>query len=764
LGTVFTITPAGSFAVLHSFTGGNDGANPRGALQQGTNGNFYGTTEFGGSNYNGTIFMITPQGILTPLHSLQSQVDGANPLAGLVLATDGAFYGTTFLGGAQGYGTVFRMTSTGAFSNIYSFGGAVDGGSCLAPLIQGADGELYGTASGGGNTLLNEGYGYGAIFKITTGGSLTPLYAFTNSSDGETPYSGLVQGMDGSFYGTAIHGTAGAGCIYQVTAQGGFNVLHDFGGEDGSGPTGTLIQAADANLYGTTMGGGANGAGTVFQITTNGAFTSLISFANTSTELVPSAGPLAGVLQGANGDLYGVTKGGGIGPGTIFTATTAGDFTNLYSFPAGGGDGAHPSEALFADPNGLLYGTAWGGGTNGVGTVFQVTTNGTLSTMYTFTNGIDGTTPLATLVADINGDLWGTTSGGSSLTNGGAPYGTVFKITTNGILTTIYTFTNGTDGSAPRAGLVQGFDGNFYGTCTSPNGAIYVPQSGSVFRITPAGVFSDLDSFSGTSVAALLEGTDTNFYGTTMQGGEGSGTLFEVTPEGAFSVIQSLSPSDGPSYGALIQGADGNLYGTSDGIGAFGFGTIFKLTLPSTLSNIYLFTNGIDGDAPMAGLFQASDGNFYGTTSAGGLYGDGTIFRITRAGSFQPLYSFSAVDDFGLNQDGANPVASLIQGADGCLYGLAEYGGHFGTGTIFKLTITPPAPPQILSATESGGILNFVWSAEPGAQYQLQYSTNLAQSNWINLGASMAATAQTLSESDFYPTDAQRFYRVLALP
>jgi uncharacterized repeat protein (TIGR03803 family) len=745
LGTAFTMTPNGVVTVLHSFTGGNDGAHPRGKLVQGTNGNFYGTAAQGGSNNDGTIFMITPQGVLTPLYSFEGQIDGASPYGGLVLATNGTFYGTAAGGGEEYDGTVFQMTPDGVVSRIYSFTGGADGGSPLAGLVQGADGGLYGTTTTGGDTASGDSIGYGTIFSITTNGSLTPLYAFTDGNDGETPYSGLVQGMDGNFYGTAIHGGAGCGCVFQVSPAGGFNLLYDFGGVDGCGPIGTLIQGADANLYGTTLGGGTNDAGTIFQITTNGAFTSLYSFVNTSTGFPTTQGPFAGLAQGSNGNLYGATLGGGDGFGTIFMMTTNEVLTSLYSFPGGGGDGAYPRAALFADTNGSIYGTTREGGTNGNGAIFQIAGSGLLSALYSFTNGSDGANPFATLVPDANGDLWGTTSDDFPLTNGVAPYGTVFRITTNGTLTTIYTFTNGIDGATPVDGVIRGFDGNFYGTCIS----------NTFFRITPGGAFTNLYLFNAGAVALgpLLEANDNNFYGTTSEG-----TIFKMTPEGVYSVIYKIA--NGSFYGALIQGADGNLYGTSTA----GNGTVFRLTLPNTFTNLYSFTNGMDGATPLAGLLQASDGNFYGTTSAGGLNGNGTVFRIRSTGSFQALYSFSSEDEFGFNNDGAYPAASLIQDADGDFYGVAEEGGQFGTGTVFKLTLTPPAPPEFLSATESAGTLNFIWSAEAGSQYQLQYTTNLAQTTWTNLGAVMSATGSIVAGSDVSPADAQRFYRVLLLP
>jgi uncharacterized repeat protein (TIGR03803 family) len=772
-GTVYEVTPAGVLTTLYSFTLGNDGGNPRGGLVQGTNGSFYGTTQDGGTNGDGAIFMITPQGVLTSLHSFASEADGANPLAGLIQGTDGNFYGTTFEGGSHDGGTVFQISPSGAFTNIYSFKGEADGADPLAPLVQGTDGELYGTTYSGGNTSLNDGYGYGAIFKITTGGAITPLYGFTDGSDGESPYSGLVQGIDGSFYGTAIHGTTGYGAIFQITPSGGFNVLYDFGGDDGAGPMGTLIQASDTNLYGTTLGGGSNDAGTIFEITTNGAFMSLYSFDNTSSAIAPSSGPFAGLIQGTNGNLYGVTLGGGDGSGTMFTATTNGDVTTLCSFPGGGGDGAYPRAALLADGNGLLYGTADEGGTNGDGAVFQISTNGVLWPVYSFTNWTDGANPQTALVRDSSGNLWGTTGNYSPLAKtGAAAYGTVFKMTTNGVLTTVYAFKDGSDGGSPHAGVIEGADGNFYGT-SEMGGSGY----GTIFRITPAGVFTNLHSFNGGSdggypYAALLQANDTNFYGTTTGGGSGYGTIFKITPKGAFSVVRALAGGNSSSpYGALIQGADGNLYGTTSGESASGYGTIFRITLPGTFTNLYSFTNGMDGASPMAGLVQGSDGNFYGTTSAGGLNGNGTVFRLTAAGSFQALYSFSAINEaeynqtgLGLNQDGVGPCSALVQAGDGSFYGVAEFGGRYGSGTVFRLTLSAPPPPAFLLLTETGGAFNFTWTAQAGSLYQLQYCANLAQTNWINLGAAMPAAGSTLAGLDAAPADAHRFYRVVGLP
>jgi uncharacterized repeat protein (TIGR03803 family) len=763
LGTVFQITPAGVLTVIYSFTGGSDGATPRGALVQGANGNFYGTAEYGGTNGDGTIFEITPAGVLTPLYNFTGQPDGATPLADSVQGADGNYYGTTAYGGASGNGTVFRITPSGAYTKLYSFKGKTDGSGPLAPLVQGMDGAFYGTTYGGGNTSLNDGYGYGAIFSISANGVLTPLYAFTDGDDGAQPYSALVQGIDGNFYGTAIRGTTGYGAIFQITPGGAFTVLYDFPSSiDGSVPFGALIQGADTNFYGTTFFGGSNNAGTVFQFTIDGVCTSLYSFPSGSAEASPGTGPFAGLIQGTNGNLYGTTVAGGDGSGTIFTLTTAGAFTSLYSFPSGG-DGAYPRAALFQDTNGLLYGTAYDGGTNGDGAIFQITTSGTLAPLYSFTGVADGGNPWGGLVQGSDGDLYGTTGNYSPLLHGSgvSPYGTVFKMTTAGVITTLYSFQNEKDGGCPHAGVIEGIDGNFYGTTIFGS-----TDYGTIFKMTSAGVVSNLHSFTGGSDgaypwAALVQGTDTNFYGTAYDGGSGYGTVFKVTSKGAFTLIHEFNGSSGGApYAPLIQASDGNFYGTTSGENTSGFGTIFKITPPNTFSNLYSFTNGSDGAGPMGGLVQGSDGNFYGTTSAGGPNDTGVVFSLTPGGSLQPLYYFSAVNTYGFNQDGSGPDGALIQATDGSFYGVTEYGGQYGSGTIFRLTVAP----AFLSATEAAGTMSFTWSTEAGAIYQLQYCTDLAQINWTCLGNSITATTSTLSACDVAPADTQRFYRVVALP
>ncbi len=254
-GTVFKITTAGMLTTVYNFTS-TDGS-PQAGLVEGSDGSFYGTTYAGGSRDRGTAFKVTPAGHLTRLHSfcsLNGCADGAFPQAGLVLASDGNFYGTTFGGGLHNRGTVFKMTAVGALTTLYSFN-LTDGVGPAAGLIQASDGNFYGTTYGGG------AHAWGSVFKITPGGMLNTLYSFA-FKDGANPSAGLIQGNDGNLYGTTQMGGAKVrGTIFQLTLGGTLTTLQSV-----SSPQGAMIQASDGNLYGTTFAGGPHDFGTVFKV------------------------------------------------------------------------------------------------------------------------------------------------------------------------------------------------------------------------------------------------------------------------------------------------------------------------------------------------------------------------------------------------------------------------------------------------------------------------------------------------------------------
>jgi uncharacterized repeat protein (TIGR03803 family) len=319
--TVFKITPAGTLTTLWQFgslSNNADGNSPMASLVQGCDGDFYGTTSYGGTNrHAGTVYKITSAGTFTPLWqfgSLPNYADGASPSGELVLGADGNFYGATFEGGTNSfyltgdYGTVFKITPAGTLTPLWQFGSLsnnADGRSPAAALVQGRDGNFYGTTVGGGV------YNYGTVFKITPAGTLTPLWQFTGGADGRGPIAALAQGGDGNFYGTTQSGS-----IFQITSAGTLTTLSASGGRN------ALVQGCDGNFYGTTTYGGTQYGGTAFQITPAGTLTVLWQFGSLSNN-ADGEGPMAGLVQGCDGSFYGTTAFGGTNnqEGTVFKLT-----------------------------------------------------------------------------------------------------------------------------------------------------------------------------------------------------------------------------------------------------------------------------------------------------------------------------------------------------------------------------------------------------------------------------------------------------------
>jgi uncharacterized repeat protein (TIGR03803 family) len=306
LGTIFKITPAGSLTTLVSFTGTTGaflGSAPHGSLVQGSDGNFYGTTANGGSGgNNGTVFKMTPAGGFTTLVSFTS-TNGAVPFAGLVQGTDGNFYGSTELGGANNLGTIFKITPAGALTVLLSFDGVTNGREPKGNLVQGTDGNFY------GSTVFGlTGNNNGTVFVMTPAGVLTTLLTFVGSPDGSLPQGNLLQGTDGNFYGiTSSGGSSNEGTLFKMTPTGGFIALFTvtFTGPNGAFPRSNLVQGTDGNIYGATNQGGTNNLGTIFTITPAGVFTTLVSSSSAS-----GSDPF-GLVQGTDGNFYGVTQTGG---------------------------------------------------------------------------------------------------------------------------------------------------------------------------------------------------------------------------------------------------------------------------------------------------------------------------------------------------------------------------------------------------------------------------------------------------------------------
>jgi len=316
-----------------------------------------------------------------------------------------------------------------------------------------------------------------------------------------------------------------------------------------------------------------------------------------------------------------------------------------------------------------------------------------LKTLVNFT-GANGANPInETLVEGASGHLYGTTN-----TGGLFDWGAVFKITRSGTLTTLYSFCqqqNCADGSNPVGGLVLGKDGNFYGTTIAGGDGV-----GTIFRITPEGALTTLHRFVGSDgaypSAALVQANDGNFYGTASGGGEsqfcgsfGCGTVFRISPEGKFRTLHSFDLADGAeSEAALIQAADGHLYGTTFQGGDSSYGTVFKITRSGKFTSLHSFSGG-DGEYPNAPLLETKKGLFYGTAAFGGTNGYGTIFTMKSDGALTTLHDFTLTD-------GYVPSGTLVQVSNGNLYGTTESGGSGHAGTLF--TITPAGKLTTLHA------------------------------------------------------------------
>jgi uncharacterized repeat protein (TIGR03803 family) len=464
------LSPAQTFTALHNFDG-TDGADPN-RLVQGTDGNFYGTTGNGGAinpcSANdggpgcGTVFQITPTGTLTTLHSFSGS-DGANPAARLIQGSDGKFYGTTSLGGTNSAGTIFSIIPGGTPVTLYSFcsqTNCADGFNPGAPLVQGTDGNFYGTTAGGfGGRCPGD---CGTVFKITPAGTLTTLYTF-DGTGGIGPGGGLVQGIDGNFYGTTIAGGAlgcgpsnpqgDCGTIFKITPQGTLTSLYSFcvqhgGCPDGFYPSG-LVQGIDGNFYGTTAHGGNLVAcdtlaypvypscGTVFKITPGGTLITLHLFDSTD-----GGWPLSGVIQGTDGNFYGTTgQGGANGTGTIFKMTPAGTLITLYTFPSAVGEPA----GLIQAASGMFYGTATGD--------CQTSNDGAV---FSFAIGLGGTTASSTSLRLSPASVSVGSSGPVVMT------ATVAPASGSGTPTGVVAFFNGSGevGSSNLSGGAASFDYN----------------------------------------------------------------------------------------------------------------------------------------------------------------------------------------------------------------------------------------------------------------------------------------------------------------
>jgi uncharacterized repeat protein (TIGR03803 family) len=445
------------------------------------------------------------------------------------------------------------------------------------------------------------------LYELDTAGNFTALYTFTGGGDGSSP-NGLVRDSAGNIYGTAAAGgTAGYGVVFKLDTAGNFTVLYTFAGASGESPQAAVILDPAGNLYGTTASGGSFTWGTVFKVDPAGQETVLYSFSADGGTY-----PSGGLIGDSAGNLYGTTAAGGafgLNCGVVYKLDGAGHFTVLYSFTCGA-DGWQPSAGLVRDSAGNLYGTTWNGGSAGHGVVFKLDTAGTETVLYNFTGGADGGNPVAGVVLDPAGNIYGNS-------------GVIFKLDTAGDFTVLHKFTGGTGGSFPYAGVIRDPAGNLYGTTAwggNLNCQVYLEQGcGLVYKLDPAGNYTVLYTFSGGSdgaipyFAGVARDPAGNLYGTTAYGGTkdcggpGCGTVFKLDPSGKETVLHRFTGGDGARPEGLSLDSDGGIYGTTPGV-------VFNIDPAGQFTVLYSFT----GSAVLPGLVHDPAGALFGTLSGAG--------------------------------------------------------------------------------------------------------------------------------------------------
>jgi len=559
--------------------------------------------------------------------------------------------------------TVLLLPNRGVASVVvlHSFNGS-DGQSPVASLIQGSDGDFYGTTVNGGTSAV------GTVFKISPSGTLTTLHSFPGAA-GANPWAGVVMGSDGNFYGTTeFGGASGGGTVFKIPPSGTLTTLHSFDYTDGGQPESSLIQGTDGNFYGTTYNGGASGYGTVFRITPTGTLTTLHSFTK-----LDGANP-NGLIRGSDGNYYGTTAGSANTPpyGTVFLIAPSGTLTTLHSFSWW--DGGCPAAGLVEAKDGNFYGTTQFGGASGGGTVFSMTPAGTITTLHSF-NGPDGSHPVANLIQAKDGNFYGTTE------YGGTPgTGTVFMITTIGTLTTLHSFT-GLDGHDPVGGLIQGSDGNFYGTTSyggyGPNQYCGSYGCGTVFMLHTY-VVTPMPSIGGIVHPSIPQTV-----------GSGNNIAFTAVPNAVSTVNKWLLD------GLVVQNG-GATYTLSNVTTNHTISVTFKQIPPAVPTAV----TAAPGNAKVTLSWTASAGatsyNVYrGTTSYG-----------------------QAATPVATGVTGTTYTNTGLTNGTMYYYRIAAFNAGGNSAESSQVSATPVAPPPVptgLTAVVGAGKVTLTWTASAGA-------------------------------------------------
>jgi uncharacterized repeat protein (TIGR03803 family) len=613
-GTVFKMTPAGSVTTLVNFTGSTGlrpGSEPLGPLAV-SGSLLYGVTKLGGAAGLGVIFEISTTGGWRSLGEFSGTAGtrtGSNPAGGLLMDTDGALYGTTEFGGTNGFGTAFKITTAASptYSVLRHFADPT-GSQPAGKLVRGGDGLLYGTTTNGGAN------GFGTVFKITTAGTHTVLAGFsgeTGATPGSAMRGGLALGLDGLFYGiTSSGGPGNLGAAFNISSTGTFTPLGNLSLTNGWMPSGAPVASGTGGFLFPVAAGGAGGGGNIMSLTTTGTISVAAALGGTLGTMPD------GALLASGPDFYGVTaKGGAAARGTLFRHTPGigNVLVSTYNSSAGS-----PAEGpLVQGVDGLYYGIGREGGASSRGTIYKVTGTGTRTRLVSFT-GIAGAAPggkpRGPLVLASDGNFYGLTEEG-----GAANTGVIFRLTAEGAYTVASSFST-TGPRSPLGGFVMGIDGRLYATTsfggTADAGTVIRFTPGPNTWETLGEFTGAAGPAPGEMPAGeLLAGPDGTIYGTTLLGGAADeGVVFRCSEAAGlqtlveFAGISGARPgsaggTDGAGLiftGGMAFGPDGLLYGVVPSGGEHGGGVAFRITLPPPMEDWKILHLG-DANAPDLG-------------------------------------------------------------------------------------------------------------------------------------------------------------------
>ena len=693
----------------------------------------------------GALFLVLPVATAGPLFETVTAFERGPEKPGsgdLVLHTDGSFYGVSYFGGPQNYGTIYKVTPGGELDAVATFtgDGSEKNGRYPLGLVSDGEGFLWGTTDQGVTT--GSGEGYGTIFKMNpVTGQVTTVAVFNGFSGpnkGKSPSSVLASDGTGYVWGTTARGGGwDAGTVLKINIHtGALTTIVEFTGTSGTAkgrsPYAKFVSDGNGFMWGTTTEGGAGNFGTIYKVNVStGAFTTVAEFTG-PIGAAKGSHPRAGLASDGNGNFWGTTSGqsstGWVSNGTVFKLhAVTGTLTSIISFTdtIGATKGRQPLAGLVSDGAGFLWGTTYAGGATDRGTVFKVnlSTSEFLTVVEFNSTAIpEGSNPMAGLVMDGSGFLWGTTSGGG-LPSG---LGTVFKVNpATGALATVTGFLPTTGkGTGPMAGLVS--DGTDWLWSTATAGGIQNGGSGhgTIFKVNARnGALRKVAEFTGQNglpatargqspYCSLLDSGNGFFWGTTRDGGERNlGTLFKVQQStGDLTNIMDFGDESGPIKGfgpiaGLENDGSGFFWGTTENGGTGNNGTIYKVnSADGALATVLEFT-GTDGEAkgsePGGRLLDNGVGDLWGTTRIGGVANAGTIFKINRdTGTLNTVIEFTGVS--GTNR-GSQPYAELVHDGAGFFWGTTLLGGAANSGTIFKLNESSGQLSTLVQYTGANG-------------------------------------------------------------